>query len=120
MNDLDAALALWDALDDDAEVFFPVVVSNSKRAFYLEKPANKEALVFRIFISQDEAQSYVIQHRNSSISLATSTVGHLLPSLERNLSRNIDKKIDCVLSTLDMEGNFHAIETIWSNSGQNL
>lgn len=120
MNDIESALALWDALDDDAEIFFPVVVSNSKKAFYLEKPAGKDTMTIRAFISQSEAQSYVIQRQNSSVSLATSTVGHLLSSLERNLSRNIDKKVNCVLSTLDMEGNFHAIETIWSNSGQNL
>lgn len=123
-NDLETAIALWDALDDEAEIFVPIVLNQGggKNYFFMERgslPTNKDNLTVRVFINKDEADSYKLQKRNNKLTLATTTVGHLLASLDRNLVNLIDNKIECVLSTLDMEGNFRTIETLWSNTNKN-
>jgi len=120
--DLESALALWDALEEEAEIYVPVVLdSTSNGKFFVERgtlPANKDRMLVRVFVNRDEADSYKLFKKGNRLTLATTTVGHLLASLERNLT-TIDGKIECVLSTLDMNGNFHILETLWSNTNRN-
>ena len=124
IKDLESALALWDALDDEAEVFVPIVLNNEggKNYFFYEKdatPSVKGKMFIRVFINRDEANSYKLSTRYSKLTLATTTLGNLMRSLEKNLASQGDNKVDCVLSTLDMEGKFHIIETLWSNTNKN-
>lgn len=122
-NDIETAMALWDALDDEAEVFVPIILNSggAKNYFFIEKSASPVAqnkMFLRVFINRDEADTYKLKKRSPKMTLAMTTVGHLLSALDRNLAREVDKDIDCVLSTLDMEGNFYAIETLWSNNSK--
>ena len=121
-NDLESALELWDALDDKAEIFVPVMQSevSKKNLFFIERDGkNKGVLLLRVFIDKEEGEAYKTNKKVSKIFLAETTLGHLLISLEKNLKIDVDKRIDCVLSTLDMEGNFRSIETLWSNTNKN-
>lgn len=123
IKDIETALALWDALDDEAEIFVPIVLNSKggENFFFYEKssPANKGKMLIRVFINKDEANSYKISTKYSKLTLAATTLGNLMKSLEKNLAPNIQDDVDCVLSTLDMEGRLHIIETLWSNSRKN-
>lgn len=121
-TDIETAMALWDALDDDAEVIVPIILNSggARNYFFIERApgADPKKLILRVFINRDEADSYKLKKRSGKLTLATTTIGHLMSALSRNLSYEVDKEIDCVLSTLDMEGNFYSIETLWSNTNK--
>jgi len=117
------ALAFWDMIDDDSAVFVPVVMGegNEANAIYIEAQKNPDKSIIhflRVFINEDEADSYKLSKKSRKVTVAKTTIGHLVSSLHSNWGSRIDKKIDCVLSTIDISGKICSIETLWSNKSQ--
>jgi len=121
--DLEEALDLWEALHDEAVVFIPVLLGNTNvnSSIYLENhphPAHKNKMLLRVFLSKEEADAYRLTKKVTSLTTAKTALGYLMKTIEKNWGGKIDKKIDCVLSTVDVDNNFYVLETLWSNSSK--
>lgn len=119
-SNAEEALVFWDMVDDDANIFVPVILSKESEAnaIYVESFKNVDKIptnLLRVFINRDEANSYKLSRQSNKVTIAKTTVGYLTKSLIRNWGNRSDKRIDCVLSTIDIDGKMCSIETLWSN-----
>lgn len=111
----DDKLQLWDQLGDDVEVYVPTVWSKDKdaRALFVEAK-DKESVMSLVFLNRDEAEKYRNQ-RTSPISFVRIKLGKLYMSFGKFFGKAYSKKFECVLSTVDIQGEFRSVEVLWSN-----
>lgn len=112
----DDKLQLWDQLGDEVEVFVPTVWSKEKatRALFVE-PKDKEAVLAMVFLNREEAEKYREHRSRSPITFVRITLGKLYVSFGKYFGKTYSKKFECVLSTVDIQGEFRNVEVLWSN-----
>lgn len=122
-SNVEDALALWDAIQEDSDIFIPMVPGKEgdKNKIFLEtvtpmKKEEKRKSVLRIFINRDEADAYRIMNASSRVTVAKTTMIALLRFMERHFKNTVDMDLQCVLSTIDMDGKFHSLDSLWSNN----
>lgn len=119
-NDINSAIELWDNVDEGSEVFLAVKLSDGvqKNSLLIETmfAGEEERKRIRVFFSKDEADSYRIAANNKRITLAKTTIGHLIDFLDKHCGYvKVDKKVECVLTTVDIDGKYHQMDMIWNN-----
>lgn len=116
---IDDKIQLWDSLTDETVVYVPTVYSKDSHtmALFVEaaSPKNKESVVTMIFLNKDEADQYRTAKSTTPITFVKISLGKLYSSFSKFFGKNYSKQFNCMLSTVDVKGEFHRIETVWSN-----
>lgn len=119
-NDEQTALELWDTVDEDSSIFIPIMIGSpyEKNSIFMETLVTKkeERSWVRVFLDKEEALAYKQQKNKKGMSIATTTVLHFVTFLKKHCNyEDVDKKVECVLSTIDIDGKFHNIDLVWNN-----
>lgn len=116
---IDEKLQLWDSLGDDVEVFLPTVWNKNRdsRAMFVElvDPKDRDRIAATIFLNREDAGKYRQKIGKEEMAFVKITLGRLYNSFAKYFSKTNGKKFECVLSTVDIRGDFRQIEIIWSN-----
>jgi len=122
-NNLDSALEFWDEVDEYSKVYLLILIGNKEKkrpnTLFLEDAWNnrKERKIIRIFLTKDEIYKYKKIIKKENMSTAKTTIEYLLNFLnEKENIGEVDEPVDCMLSTIDVDGNIHSVEMLWSSS----
>jgi hypothetical protein len=121
-KNIDDAIELWDVMLDDNKVY--TVVDERKTGpaalfFEIEEKDNDYRDVLRVFLDKEEANSYKLYIKESysvDLILARASIGYIYSVLTSfNKKDLLGDNFWCNLSTVDLDGKFYSIETVWSN-----
>jgi len=115
--DLETAIDLWDNVKDDTIVYVSVIPGKMPidNSIFMEGNKKSNRHTIRVFLHREEADMY---RRGGSgrLSLVKTNIEHLIQNLNR-IFKNREKSgkdTHCVLSTIDVDGQFYGIELLWS------
>ena len=115
-NIAEEKVQLWDSLGDEVQVFVPTLwnQANSSRAIFVE-PRDKDHVISMVFLRREEAEKYRALRSKNPITFVIIPLGKLFNSFGRFFGEKYSKKFECVLSTVDIQGEFRAVDILWSN-----
>jgi hypothetical protein len=115
-NIAEEKIQLWDSMGDDVQVFVPTLWNTEKaqRAIFVE-PRDKDYVISMVFLHRAEAEKYREFRSKSPITFVIIPLGKLFNSFGRFFGKKYGKRFDCVLSTVDIQGEFRAVDVLWSN-----
>lgn len=119
-SDETLALELWDNIDEDSSIFIPIILGGQgeKNYVFMETYVSKkeEHSWVRVFINKEEAMAYKKEKARKGLSIGTTSIIHFTSYLQKHCEfGKVDKKVECILSTIDVEGKFYNIDVIWNN-----
>lgn len=123
-SDSETALVIWEMLENETTPIYLAIIGNSAEntPIFLEGHKQEDKTTYyylRVFLDRDEAHAYRTSRNTKGLVLISTTLSKLTDALNAHWKKKVDVKVDCVLSTVDIEGIFYSLELLWSNVREN-